>query len=143
MPDHRNIDRGQSPPLNIRLLNCHTPPLKPERIPTATINQGLVGMEKVYVPLDSQRDKPCPPSPLVQFPCSRWKSTVIPILDGCLEIMECVEKCEVSFELGRRDQLRRTLGLVSKLRTRSEAEWFRWRRRWRWLSKGGLVWDGI
>ena len=36
MPDHRNIDRRKSSPLNIHILNCHTPPLKPERISTAT-----------------------------------------------------------------------------------------------------------
>ena len=59
--------------------------------------------------------------------------------------MECVEKCEMSFELGRRYQLQGTLGLASKLalRARSEAEWCRWRRRRGGLSKGGLVWDRV
>ena len=45
MPDHRNINRRKSSVLNIRILNCQTPPLKPERIPTATINQGLTDTE--------------------------------------------------------------------------------------------------
>ena len=146
MPDHRNIDWRKSSPLNIRILNFHTPPPEPERIPTTAINQGLVDMERdthIRMYLDSQHDKPCPPSPLVQFPCSSWKSTVLPILDGCLEGMECIEKCKVSFKLGGRYQLQRALGLASKPALRARADWRRWRRRRKGRSEGGLAWDRV